>query len=295
MNVTALPCELVERVLSRLGLPRRPEPTPAHLAMVYAAWCEKVPFDNVRKLIHLQGGGAGPLPGGEPLDFFSAWLAFGTGGTCWAGSGALQALLAALGFRAYRGLGTLLVAPNVPPNHGTVVVSFDGARYLVDASMLHGEPLLLDEHAPSLVAHLAWGVRCARRGQRWHVHWRPLHMPHDLACSAYRLEELDASPQAFRELHERTRLWSPFNYELYVRRNRGQAVIGFARGERVAFDASGRLARQALGAQERLRFLVEELGISEEMVRRLPADRPTPPPPGSRTARRRTTQADAVA
>jgi N-hydroxyarylamine O-acetyltransferase len=283
----ALSRGLVERVLARLGLPRWPEPTPPQLALLYAAWCERVPFDNVRKLIHVVGGGAGPLPGDDARDFFEAWLAFGTGGTCFAGNGALQALLAALGFQATRGVGTILVAPDVPPNHGSVLVACEGVRYLVDASLLHGAPLRLDERFPTRVAHPAWGVRCAWREGRWHLRWRPLHLPNDLECSVYRLEDLDASARAFTELHERTRAWSPFNYELYVRRNRGQAVIGAARGQRVESDAAGRFVQRPLERGERVRFLIEEFGIAEEIACRLPPDRPTPPPPGSRKAQRR--------
>jgi N-hydroxyarylamine O-acetyltransferase len=277
---------LLERVLARLGLAQRPEPTPQALAVLYAAWCRRVPFDNLRKLIHIAGGEGGPLPGDRAEDFFEAWLAFGTGGTCWAASNALQALLAELGFRASRALGTLLVAPNVPPNHGTVVVSFDDARYLVDPSMLHGSPLRLEREAPAQVDHAAWGVRCEVRAGRWHVRWRPMHMPNDLECSVFRLDEPCAPRHAFAELHERTRRWSPFNYELYVRLNRGARVIGAARGRLVEIDAAGRLAHRAASIEEKVRFLVEELRISEALVRRLPADRPTPPPPGSRKARR---------
>jgi N-hydroxyarylamine O-acetyltransferase len=289
-----LPRDLVERVLARLGVPRWPQTTPAQLAALYAAWCENVPFDNVRKLLHVAGGSAGGLPGDDAREFFESWLAFGTGGTCWAGNGALQALLAALGFQATRGVGTMLVAPDVPPNHGTVLVTCEGARYLVDASMLHGVPLRLDARLPTQVEHPAWGVSCEHRERRWHVRWRPLHMPNDLECSVYRLDTLDATPEAFSELHERTRAWSPFNYELYLRRNRGQAVIGIARGKRVEFDAAGRFHARALDARERLRYLVEELGIAEALAARLPADRPTPPPPGSRTARRGAAEARAA-
>jgi N-hydroxyarylamine O-acetyltransferase len=111
-------------------------------------------------------------------------------------------------------------------------------------------------------------------------------MPTDLECSLYRLETFDAPHALFSELHERTRVWSPFNYELYVRRNAGDAVIGIARGKRVGFDASGRFHRQPLDARHRIRCLVEEFGVAEELARRLPADRPTPPPPGSRKAHR---------
>jgi N-hydroxyarylamine O-acetyltransferase len=284
MNGTSLSRDLVGRVLAKLEFSAWPSPSLEGLTAVYGAWCRLVPFDNVRKLIHVQGGEPGPLPGDDPVDFLEAWLACGAGGTCWAGNGALQALLAALGFRASRAVGTLLVAPNVPPNHGSVVVRIDGARYLVDASMLHGEPLPLIEE-PTRIGHPAWGVSCAPREGRWHIHWRPLHLPNALDCTTYRLEETDAPRERFTELHERTRRWSPFNYQLYCRTNRAGRVVGIACGRRVEFDAAGALVQRPLERGERLAFLVEILGISESLARCLPADRPTPPPPNSRKAR----------
>ena len=47
---------------------------------------------------------------------------------------------------------------------------------------------------------------------RWHVRWRPLHTPIGIDC---RIEYLDASAATFSEMHEGTRGWSPFNYEVY--------------------------------------------------------------------------------
>jgi N-hydroxyarylamine O-acetyltransferase len=69
----------------KLGLSAHPAPTFGGLQTLYAAWCRKVPFDNVRKLIHLRRQDSSPLPGNNVGDFFEAWLRHGTGGTCWAG------------------------------------------------------------------------------------------------------------------------------------------------------------------------------------------------------------------
>jgi N-hydroxyarylamine O-acetyltransferase len=145
-SVQRLPEELIEAVLAKLGLSGRPEPTLQGLAAVYAAWCRRVPFDNIRKLIHLRRGDPGPLRGDSALDFFQHWTRFGTGGTCWAGNGALCVLLESLGFAAQRALGSMLAASNPPPgqpsNHGSITVQFDGRIYIVDASILDGERLL---------------------------------------------------------------------------------------------------------------------------------------------------------
>ena len=272
--------ELVERVLGRLGLTRPVNPTLEGLGVVYSAWCQKVPFDNVRKLIHLRADHGSPLPGTSASDFLESWLRFGAGGTCWAGAGALQSLLASLGFKAERGIGTMLAAPDLPPNHGTVVVRFGSEQYLVDASLLHGQPLLLRADAPTEVAHGAWGVRCSMREGRWHIWCRPLHKPDGFEC---RLERFGAPGQEFHDLYQKTRGWSPFNFQVYARANRGERVVGVGFGQAVHFEPDGRVEQQAASHAQRQRVLIEEVGLSEELVRHLPEDVATPPPPGSRT------------
>jgi N-hydroxyarylamine O-acetyltransferase len=273
--------EMIERVLARLGLQRKPEPTLDGLRAVYGAWCNRVPFDNIRKMIHVRSGDPGPLPGATAQDFFEGWLKFGTGGTCWSGAGALHSLLTALGFNATRGIGTMLAAPNLPPNHGTVRVSFDSKNYLVDSSILHGEPLRLSDGEETAVKHAAWGVRCAQQEGRWHVNWRPLHKLDGFQC---RLERFGATPDDYRTLYDSTRAWSPFNYEATARSNRTSSVIGVAFGHAVTLRNDGGVNRFPVSRQERNRLLIEDLGLSEEIVERLPEDTPTPPPPGSRTA-----------
>lgn len=84
-SVNALPEELIEAVLAKLILSHRPAPTLEGLKTLYSAWCRRVPFDNIRKLIHLRNADPGPLPGDAAKDFFDHWLRFGSGGTCWAG------------------------------------------------------------------------------------------------------------------------------------------------------------------------------------------------------------------
>lgn len=267
---------LVEQVLERLGLSDRPTVSLDGLAMLYAAWGQRVPFDNIRKLIHLRRNDPGPLPGSAPADFFDAWLRYGAGATCWAGNGALHALLCTLGFSSVRGYATMLLAPDIPPNHATVVVWCDGRRYLVDASILHGEPLELLDVATSRVAHPAWGVEADPSSGQHIVRWRPIHMPEGLGC---RIDRLDVSADTFHDFHERSRPWSPFNYQLYARVNRMNRVIGTGFGQRFEFGADGTVHQQALEPRERLRFLVEEVGIHESLAAQVPVDIPTPPPP----------------
>jgi arylamine N-acetyltransferase len=273
--------DLIERVLAALGMSRTPAPDFSGLGAVYGAWCRRVPFDNIRKRIHVQSQAASAFPGDTAEDFFNAWLKYRTGGTCWAGNGALCTLLDSIGFAARRGVGTMLARPDIPPNHGTVLVELDGKTYVVDASILHLEPLVLDERKATTIDHRAWGVACAKRDGHWYIRWRPLHAPDGFDC---RIDRLSSTRQEFQERHEQTRAWSPFNYELNARLIRGESMVGITLGRRIEFDAKGAHLERELTGDERKRVLVDEVGIGEEIVDQLPPDRPTPPPPGSRTA-----------
>ena len=272
--------ELVERVLARLGFRRRPESTLESLSSLYASWGRRVPFDNVCKLIHVRAGNTGPLPGSTAADFFNTWLKHGTGGTCWSGSEALHALLVSLGFDAVRGVATMLVTKDMPPNHGSTMVRFGAERYVVDSSMLYGAPLLLAEHETS-ISHPSWGVQCRRKDGRWNITWRPLHKTDGFEC---RFESFGATAAGYQRYYERTRGWSPFNYEVNARINRGDSVTGLAFGREVTLHADGRVSNAPVSHAERVRALVEDIGLSEEIVSALPRDLPTPPPQGSRSA-----------
>lgn len=280
VETEVLRADLLERVLERLGFAGRPSPTLQNLRTLYAAWCRRVPFDNVQKLIYMHDHRPGPLPGDNAEDFFADWLRHGTGGTCWAGNGGLCALVVSLGYSATRGIATMVTSPDVPPNHGTVVVDLDGSRYIVDASILHSDPLRLDDAEETRIVQPAWGVDCRRHDGRWHIRWRPLHTPSGIDC---RIERLGVPPETFREMHETTRAWSPFNHELSARLLRGEAIVGAAFGQRVTLDSVGGVERRPLAEQDRVGLLIDVLGMTEEIARRLPPDTPTPPAPWARS------------
>jgi N-hydroxyarylamine O-acetyltransferase len=268
--------QLQQPILRKLGI-GRPETDLAGLTRIYRRWCETVPFDNSLKLIHVASGDPAPLPGDRPDDFFSAWLARGTGGTCWSANGALCALLCSLGFEASRGIATMLVAPNLPPNHGTVAVALAEGRFLVDASLLHREPLPLREHT-TRIDHFAWGVEATPLPDgRTSVRWYPFHLDEGMDC---RIESFGASHEDFRELHEATRAWSPFNYSLCMRLVRGDRMLGFWFGQYGERTAAGKTRFESIDPAARRKLLSEELGLSPTHVDALPPDREIPPPPG---------------
>ncbi len=249
----------------------------AGLSRVYAAWCKRVPFDNVLKLVHLAEGRPGPLPGSTAEDFFTSWLETGAGGTCWAGNGALHDLLATLGFSVARAAATMLVTPNVPPsNHGSVVVTIEDARYVVDASILTGIPLRLPGPGEPPDPNAEVVPRLELRGDTYYIVWRHPNAPEGFPC---RFDRIGVDVEQWDALHQRTSVWSPFNFAVAARSNRGTDAIGLSASRRFTFAADGTFVYEACDRASRDRFLVDELGIDPHLVARLPADRGVPPAP----------------
>jgi hypothetical protein len=160
--------QLVEQVLEKMGFSASLGTDLAGLSAIYGRWCRKIPFDNIQKRLFYSGPARGPLPGHNSEDFFQKWLAYGTGGTCWANSHAMHDLLEALGFDVVRVAATMLATPDVVgPSHGTVFVSVDNRPYMVDGSMQTEQPVPVEEGGPQEVCHPAQRVHLEHREGHW--------------------------------------------------------------------------------------------------------------------------------
>lgn len=253
------PEHLVERVLVRLGFANRPSPDFEGLTAVYRAWCQRVPFDNTRKMIALRAGAAGTLPGAHADEFLEHWLAHGTGGTCWPTSNALCSVLQAAGFEARRVIASMRDLG--VPNHASVKVRIDGRDWLADSSMLLNVPLPLG--ADRFVRNdPIWPADVEVRDGTHLVWWRSPPGPDPLPC------RLLLDPAPFREYldgYERSRQRSPFNQRLYARRNRPDALVVLIGCTRHVLTADG-LASQDLNASGIRRSLRDDIGLSAPMI-----------------------------
>ena len=97
------------------------------------------------------------------------------------------------------------------------------------------------------------------------IRWRPAHLPEGMDCRI----TASRSPETFHQRHEATRPWSPFNYELYAR-----SVVAIRWSARVSGSEwsslrRGEMLQTPLDGDTRARFLIDALGISEEIVSRI--------------------------
>lgn len=206
-----LDAALVDAVLDRLELDRPATDTDG-LRAVYRAWCDHISFDNLQKLVALREDRR-PLPGDRAAEFFDNWLHDGTGATCWASSGALHDLLACLGFDVTRLTAAMLDLPD--PNHATNLVTVDGARFLVDTSVLSGEPIEVGGERTE-VHSSGYHVDLTPYGDTW-VMTFPSAMADRMVCRVF---PNPSTVGTYRRLHEATRARSPFNHQLHVTRHR---------------------------------------------------------------------------
>ncbi len=265
--------ELVERVLAKLGLHGRPVLDLASLNTLYAAFCGNIPFDNIRKRVWFASDRTTPLPGGDPSDFFQNWLAHGTGGTCWPINGGMYALVHALGFEARRIAGSVIVA-GYPrgANHGSVLVTLDGTDYLVDASIAAFKVLPLVPDTPASAGegiHHIKGVPIEGGFEIfWYTGWnreQPLpfrpELEHDPVDHAFFLARYDWTKKV-----------GFFNDVLLICRHFPDRILTIGRQNKIVVAADGTVTKTRITDGERKAALIEEFGLSQEIVEALPPD-----------------------
>jgi N-hydroxyarylamine O-acetyltransferase len=267
----ALGPELVEHVLERLGQHKRPALDLVGLNQLYAAFCGNISFDNVQKRIWFAGPQTTPLPGGDPDEFFNNFLRHGTGGTCWPLNGAMYALAHALGFRARRIVGSVIVE-GYPrgANHGSVLVDLDGISYLVDAWMASFKVLSLVPGRPASTGDGIHDIRAVPiEGGFEIISYPGFDRDHPLP---FRPEpEYDPVDHTFFLARaDRTRTVGFFNDVLFISRHFPDSILTIGRKTKFKVATDGNLTRTEPTEAERKKSLIEEFGLSEEIVDAIP-------------------------
>jgi arylamine N-acetyltransferase len=268
---------LSESVLAKLGLPGKPTLDLAGLNQTYAAYSAGIPNDNIQKRIWLVGNRDRPVSGGEPTEFFETWLAHGTGGTCFPASGALCALLNAVGFDARRVLGAVLMdGIEHDGNHGTVLVRLDGTDYLVDAQLAAFSALPLVEGQPASTGRGIHDIRAVPVADGFDVLWYPGSNRESPLVMRPDLERGPVDHRAFVTQYalsaQRGRRRSPFNDALFIGRHFPHRIVIVGRSNRTEISADNAVSKREITLAERMRILVEELGISAEIAEMIPPD-----------------------
>jgi arylamine N-acetyltransferase len=262
---TALRQDIYEQVLDRFGFDRKPDPSIETLNAIYKAWCRRIGYDNALKRIYIEEQQTGPFPVMDPNDFLASWMQHGTSGSCWPSAEALFGVLELTGFMPERVAGQMLECNDpMNPNHGALIVHLDGRRFYVDPGIGAEEALELIDGQPSKTDNQAFGIWNDGDG---HVWWRPGHSRRaiEIVMDLHRL-----SYDFFAYRYEKTKEFSLFNTTLYVRRNRDDGILTYGRGNILRVDPQGELTAEPIEPAAVPAFLIEQMGLSEEIVSRIP-------------------------
>jgi len=255
---TPLPTSLRDAVCVQLGIAPAP-PTLDFLDAVYAAWCLRVPFDNVRKLIALREASPPPLPGTQAADFFEHWLAHGTGGTCWSSSNALYMLVTALGFSARRIAGSMRDLGFI--THGSTVVTVDQRDWLVDSSALTQRLVPLFA-GPYCDPDPAFATTWAMDGDTHLLHFGAAPGPEHTVCR-FMIDPIDHT--YLGEAHERSRHIGRFNEITYARRNVADGFLVLSSAVRYHRTAGGTDVR-SLDRDALRQVLADDFGLGRDIL-----------------------------
>jgi arylamine N-acetyltransferase len=266
---------LVERVLTELGLRERPVLDLSGLNALYAAVSAKLPFDNVQKRIWFAGPQTTPLPCGGPSEFFENWLQHGTGGTCWPLNGAMYALAHALGFDTRRIVGSVIVE-GYPrgANHGSVIVTMDGINYLVDAWMASFKVLPLMPGTSSSTGNGIHDIRAVPIESGFEIITYPGFNREQTLPFRPEPEYDPVDHALFLARYDRTKSVGFFNDAIFICRHFPSSILTMGRKSKFHLAADNTLTKTEPTEDERKKSLIEEFGLSEEIVDRLPPNVP---------------------
>ncbi len=273
----ALPDQLFERVLIKLGLTERPGLDLVGLNTLCAAFSGNVSNDNIQKRIWFAGEQTTPVTGGNPIEFFENWLVHGTGGTCFPINNAIYTLARSIGFDARRIAGSIIMEGfELDANHGSVLINLVGIDYLVDAQIAAFKALPL---VPGQAASTGKGIHDIKAvpvEDGFHVLWYtghnreqpvPFHLTsqYDPVDNGFFLTQYDLSTSNSR---------SPFNESLYISRHLSDSILTLGRKNKITVASDNTVTTTELTDEERRSVLVEDFGVSEETVNALPPDVP---------------------
>jgi arylamine N-acetyltransferase len=269
--------ELLDHVTSKLGVPSRINCDLAGLNKIYAAYSGHVPNDNIQKRIWLAGDKSRPVTGGEPTEFFENWLEHGTGGTCFPANGALCALLRALNFDTWRILGSVMMEGiEHDGNHGTVIVRIDDTDYLVDAQLAAFSALPLIAGQSASTGDGIHDIHAVPRGEGFDVKWYPGSNRQAPMVTRLDLKRGPVTHDVFLAQYalsaRRDRRRSPFNDALFIGRHFSNRILNVGRCTRTEISGDNVAKRREITLAERAQILVDEFGISAQIVRAIPPD-----------------------
>ncbi|PDY73494.1 arylamine N-acetyltransferase [Bacillus cereus] len=267
--------ELIEAVISKLGFQQWPKNSEDNLRMLYQSWCKNVPQDNIHKRIYFGNQMSGPLPIGNPSEFFSNFLEHSTGGTCWGHSIGLYSLIKILGYDVRAAAGSMvgLTPPENGPSHGTVIVTIEDQQYLVYGILMIEDIVPLSQERPSIGGPLPFTIKIYPNfNDLWDIVFRTGHSEKELTC---RLEIDNVEFSYLQERWENTRNYSPFNNSLFIRKNIGKKAVTLSRNKLFHLNEDGNITVEEIVTNlEKKRILINIFDLSEEIVNAIPLDDP---------------------
>jgi arylamine N-acetyltransferase len=222
----------------------------------------RIPYENLTKIIsaaggHVPAGHAKRLPDQVLRDFAQ----YGAGGTCFSLTAACVAVLTAYGFEAYPMLADRHYGTDT---HCAVMLSFDGALWLLDPGYLLHQPARLPTTEPVTVTSGVQAIDlrpCDAAGRRVELF--------TLAGSArrsrltYKVAPVDGP--TFGRAWERSFTWDMMTYPVLTRVVND--VYYYLQGHQLRIRADGRTVRRALAPESEYEAISSTLGIDPTIVK----------------------------
>jgi arylamine N-acetyltransferase len=161
-------------------------------------------------------------------------------------------------------------------NHGTVLVRIDDTFYLVDAQLAAFSALPLIAGRAASTGEGIHDIRAVPRGEDFDVMWYPGSNRQTPMLTRLDLKRGPVDHDVFLERYAlsalRDRRRSPFNDALFIGRHFSDRILNVGRCTRTEISADNVARKREITLAERAQILVDEFGVSAEIVEAIPPD-----------------------
>ena len=159
-------------------------------------------------------------------------------------------------------------------NHGSVIVILDGINYLVDAWMASFKVLPLISGTPSSTGNGIHDVRAVPIESGFEIITYPGFNREQTLPFRPEPEYDPVAHPLFLARYDRTKAVGFFNDAIFVCRHLPDSIITMGRKSKFHLAADGTLTKTEPTEAQRKKSLIEDFGLSEEIIQKLPPDVP---------------------
>lgn len=237
---------------------RPPSAAPESLLRYLGACFAAIPYENLTKIVAYRQTSSEPARS-DPAAVLRGYAQRGTGGTCFALTAVLVALLRRTGLEAWP---ILADRPYGPDTHCALVTHFQGRWYLLDPGYLVTEPVPLPVSAPTVLQRPFNMLELVPVGGQDRLRLSTVHQGQRSYRLEYKLQAVDES--TFSAAWDRSYTWDMMHYPVVSVVRAGAHY--YLQGNRLQIRTRQECRRIEVPSEQLPQVIAQHFGIATQVA-----------------------------